>query len=164
MLFFTAFSARAAEPYPNITVLKPEKLNFINEPALPISANTSLHSNTVCSTANENNTNEICNMDLDIPTAILFSEEEKISIYNKPDAGAEKIAFIEPPAEVRIIKLSGNFAKIRISNDQAGWILKRNIQTQDFNKLYQEKINQFLSVNLNTDTVLVNSANIQNNP
>lgn len=125
---------------PLITITNPEKLNYITEQS-------QLSLNSGPSPATDifiKHNDEISNIDLDLSTELLFSDEEFIPIYSAPQHQALCIGKIIPPGEVWVIRLCGDFAKIKICDNQAGWILRRNIQTSVFNKKYQERFDRLL--------------------
>lgn len=118
----------------NITILKPEKLNFIFERNIQPGEDLNFIPKTDTQNINEKNY-----INLAISTNLLFSEENKIPIYDCPENNSQKIGWFAFPQKVEVIRISGNYAKVKLGENQAGWILKRNIACADFESKYKER-------------------------
>lgn len=151
-IFFQKFYA----VQPIITIYNPEKLNYINErPYFSLDQNTS---SPQVSTASQvaSFADEFSDVDLNISTPLLFSDEPVISLYNAPSFSAARIGDLTPPGIVRVVRLFRDFAKVEVCDNQAAWILCRNIETGEFNKKYEERIKNIGTLNTSTEKSSLN--------
>jgi hypothetical protein len=139
-LFFQKFYA--AQPI--ITIYNPEKLNYITEKPFFSLKESTAPPQVVTALQTAASTDEFSDLDLDISTPLLFSDEPVIPLYNAPSFTAASIGSLTPPGDVRVVRLCRDFAKVEVCEDQAGWILRRNIQTAAFDKKYQERFDRLI--------------------
>jgi hypothetical protein len=85
---------------------------------------------------------ELESIDLGLSADLLQADQPGIPIYAQADLTSLKIGELQTPGPVEIIKVSGNYACLRLSPEKAGWIMLKHLDTETFRRNYQERLDQ----------------------
>lgn len=151
ILFFIIFynNVQAEMCYSNITISKPDYLKTVSEKQIiyeAVAVSKDYIDYAAITSSNWSDqakyvdivTARVKEIDLNIETSLLFSDNEEISIYAQPNTNAKAIGYLKPPAQVLVINIQDDYACIRVSPEKTGWVHLRYVNSNAFQKTYQK--------------------------